>query len=545
LRKSPRLESLTYKDDKFNLTRYTNVTTRSNPYEGIPLVNSIRRWRWNAILGVAALGLAFFLVFTLTLWHTFFTYVPPSKMLIVTSKNGDDMAEGQVLAQEGQKGIQEKVLGEGWHYLTPILYTTELKDNVVIKPGHVGIVTAKGGTRPADGGILADKGEQGILRDVLLPGAYRINPYGYVVDQVPAVRVNPGFVGVQRRLLGKSGPGENKGILRQVLQPGIYYLNTKEFEVLSREVGIYQTTFHFDKSPERNTAITFPARDGNTVSMDCTIEWEVKPSDWPDLVAVYGGLSDIERKVIDQHAKKICRERGFNYRVQDFLQGVTRETFQSDFTKELEKACKEKKVVVRSAFIRNIVIPDNFLQQKRDRQLAVETAQTSQAMKETAQTKAEVARAKSMIDQATKKVQAETERLVASINRETDNIKVQTEAEIEGLKASYGTKIAVKDNERTKVLGQAKAQAKTMTETARSGIFKMKMDLFQNDGSAYLRYTLAEKLNPKLVLRLFHSGPGTLWTNVGDKNMTLMLPTPGADTNGKSEGEEKPPKSDK
>ena len=33
---------------------------------------------------------------------------------------------------------------------------------------------------------------------------------------------------------------------------------------------------------------------------------------------------------------------------------------------------------------------------------------------------------------------------------------------------------------------------------------------------------------PGVVLRLFHSGPGTFWTNLGDKNMTLMLPAPGA-----------------
>jgi hypothetical protein len=54
------------------------------------------------------------------------------------------------------------------------------------------------------------------------------------------------------------------------------------------------------------------------------------------------------------------------------------------------------------------------------------------------------------------------------------------------------------------------------------------MDVFQNDGNAYLRYTLADQLNPKLVLRLFHSGPGTLWTNMGDKNTQLLLPAAGA-----------------
>ena len=94
------------------------------------------------------------------------------------------------------------------------------------------------------------------------------------------------------------------------------------------------------------------------------------------------------------------------------------------------------------------------------------------------------------------------------------------------MKAHYGAQIAQLDNERTKVLGQAQAQAKTLTETAKSSIYKMKLDLFRNDGSAYLRYTMAEKLNENMVLRLYHSGPGTFWTNLGDKNMNLMLPLP-------------------
>ena len=356
---------------KFNLKRSSIMTTRHTSEEGIPFVTPVRRWRWNALLGiVAVLSLVVFLLVYM-LWHVFFHYVPPGQMLVITSKNGTELGEGQVLAREGQKGIQEKVLGEGWHYVTPIVYITELKPNTFIKPGHVGIVTALGGDTPKSGGILAESdNERGIRRQVLPPGSYRINPYGFKVEEVPATVIKPGLVGVVRRLLGEDGADgaeqpREKGILREVLQPGLYYINTKEFEVLPREVGIYQTTYHYEAAPQRSTAITFPARDGNSVSMDCTIEWEVKPSDWPKLIAVYDNLLDIEHKVVDQHAKKISRERGFNYRVQDFLEGGTREKFQTDFYQELKKACETKKVGISSAFIRSMVIPENFLEPKR------------------------------------------------------------------------------------------------------------------------------------------------------------------------------------
>jgi hypothetical protein len=346
---------------------------------------------------------------------------------------------------------------------------------------------------------------------------------------VPAVEIKPGFVGVQRRLLGTdnsgsfaNNPGE-KGILRDVLQPGLYYINPKEYEVIPSEVGIYQTSYRQDKG----NAITFPGRDGNTISIECTIEWEVLPSDIPALVAEFRNRAGVEKNVISVQASNISQYRGATYGAQDFLDGEKRETFQADFQKELEKVCKEKNVMVRSAFIRNIVIPEAFLQQKRDRQLAIEQRLTNKAKQETAASEAAVQRERSMVQQSEVKVQAETAALVAGIEREADNVTSLTEAEVDKLKATYGAQTARLDAERKKTLGEAEAEVTKLKETARSSLYKMKMDVFQNDGNAFLRYTLADQLNPKLVLRLFHSGPGTFWTNMGDKNTQLLLPTAG------------------
>src|SRR5262249_46996425 len=156
--------------------------------------------------------------------------VPPGHLMVVIAKNGDDLKPGQVLADEGQKGIQREVLGEGWHYVTPVIYTTEIHKNTVIPAGKVGIVTALSGGPPRNGSVLAEQDdEQGIRRQVLPPGAYRLNPYGFKVEEVPMTEIKPGHVGVMRRLLGTSK--EPKGILKDVLHPGIYYINTKEYQV--------------------------------------------------------------------------------------------------------------------------------------------------------------------------------------------------------------------------------------------------------------------------------------------------------------------------
>jgi SPFH domain / Band 7 family len=492
------------------------------------------RWKRRAILlgGILAVLVVLFLVVR----YTFFRYVPAGEHLVIVSKNGDPLDPGEVLAKPGQKGIQRDVLGEGFHFVMPVIYATQLEKNTVIPSNSVGIVTALGGRPPRDGRVLADQeDEQGIRRQVLLPGAYRLNLQGYRVEVVPMERIEPGFVGVKRRKLGVDGTTQfannptEKGIIKDdVLQPGIYPINTKEYEVVRCEVGIYQTSYHYSENPRENTALTFYGKDGSSISLDCTIEWEVQPKFWPVWLTRFRTHREIEEKVVNLHAKQICQVRGSKFGAQDFLEGIQREKFQDDFRNELSKVCEEEHVFVRSAFIRNIVIPDKFLSEKREQRLAVETKLTAEALTLTAQTTAEVAEAKKTIDARVAEVQAETTKLVAIVARDTENVRQLTEAQIEKLKAEYGAMIAEKEAERTRVMGEAEAEAKKLQETAKSSLYKMKLGVFNQDGDAYLRYTLAQQLNPKFQLRLFQSGPGTLWTNMGNKNMNFMLPLGGA-----------------
>jgi regulator of protease activity HflC (stomatin/prohibitin superfamily) len=506
------------------------MTSEHNPRE-YPLVLAVTS-HWKR-LAIAWLIIALmFLVIVLLTWNAFFTYVPPGKHLVIISKNGTALDPGEVLANEGQKGIQREVKGEGWHFVMPIIYATELEENTVIPPGKVGIVTAKGGKAPAPGRLLAELGEQGIQRLVLPPGAYRLNKHGYEVELTDAIDIKPGDVGVLRRMLGEEGQGRfaaeggnEKGILRKVLQPGLYYINTKEFEVIQAEVGIYQTSFHKPTAGNaRDTAITFTCKGGFPIDVDCTVEWEVLPEDMPSLVAEYGLVKDVEKKVIDVQAHAICRDKGIDYGVQDFLQGTTRERFQEDFAEELTRVCKEKNVTIHSAFIRRINIPEAYLKQIRDAQIAHETQLTNKAQEVTAQTEAAVEREKQMIEQEVARVQAETKLLVAGIDQEVKNVGIKVDAELEKMKADYQARIAALDAERTKVLGEADAQAKQMKDIATNNLYRLKLDVFQNDGNAFLRYTMGEKLNQDMVLRLFHSGAGTLWTNMNNKGMNFMMP---------------------
>jgi regulator of protease activity HflC (stomatin/prohibitin superfamily) len=464
-------------------------------------------------------------------------------MLVVLAKFGAPLADGQVLAGPGQKGIREAVRGEGWHFVWPVLYQTEVKPNLVVpgrretaagvEPPKVGVVKALGGTAPPPGQVLADRGQQGIWRDVLLPGAYRLNPYGYEVKLADAVEVKAGFVGVLRRKLGADGPTEfaatpaEKGILRdRVLQPGLYPVNTEEYEVLPCPVGIYQTTYHYDTDAAKNTALVFDASDSNRIQLDCTIEWELRPQHWPAWLAKFRTLDRIESAVIMLNVKNISRNKGQDYGAEDFLDGRKREQFQSDFTRELEAACAADHIVVRHAFIRNIIITDSFLKPKRDEQLAKEKAVTQKEQTLTAETYNHVVAAERTIALETAKVEATTDKLVAAIDRAVENLTLVTDAAVERLRDENAARIAVLEAERTELLGRAAADAKKLVATAKGDLHRLQMAVFRGDGESFLRYTLSQTLNPGLRLRLFQAGAGTFWTNLGDKTMNLFLPAP-------------------
>jgi regulator of protease activity HflC (stomatin/prohibitin superfamily) len=198
------------------------------------------------IIALAVAVVAFFgLLWT---WGFCRFYVRPDQMAVIIAKTGEPLPPGQILARKGQMGIQEEVLGEGRHFRDPIAYDRHILPVVVIPPGKVGIVTSKVGAELPQGEFLANEGEKGILRRVLGPGKYRLNPYGYEIKIEDAVVVPIGYVGVLTSLSGRQAEegafaksGE-KGVRADILQPGLYYVNPKEYQVAIVEIGVNQVS---------------------------------------------------------------------------------------------------------------------------------------------------------------------------------------------------------------------------------------------------------------------------------------------------------------
>jgi len=213
-------------------------------------------------------GMVVFALAALVIWQWFFCrfYVEPNEMAVIIAKTGEQLPPGQILANEGQKGVQAKVLGEGRHFLDPIRYERKIMPVTIIPPGKVGVITSKVGDDLPPGEFLADENQKGIWRRVLGPGKYRFNPIGYNVEIIDAISIPIGYVGVVTSLSGEqteagafAGPRQ-KGVRRDILQPGLYFVNPKEYKVDVLEIGVNQVSLLGKEGGEVITKSTMTAQ---------------------------------------------------------------------------------------------------------------------------------------------------------------------------------------------------------------------------------------------------------------------------------------------
>ena len=566
---------------------------------------------------------AVLLLFSWGFYQWFFCrfYVPPKYMAVVTAKTGKTPAPGTILVERGEKGIWREVLPEGRHFLDPFLYDVKIVPAVVIPLGKVGIVTSKVGKPLPPGGIIApDRSSQGVWRDALGPGLYRLNPQGYEVEIADAINIPIGYVGVVTSQTGKPAPagqfasqGE-KGVLKDILQPGLYYINPRAYQVNVIEIGMNQISMlgregsvielknsinaagsalremsyntlnqqktnrqaYVDKSsmldtksvaaeaPRRNvssarsfsgrqrvapgrrnagryrepamlkkkapaplpankpvndvvysinTFVEFPSRDGFKISMDMTVEFELMPESVSKVYMLYGDLPQVVEKIILPQVLSASRLKGSSYKAQDFIMGEGRETFQMNLRKALTDSMKEKNIIIRNAIIRSVSIPRNILKPIQDSSLAVEQNLTNFALQETAKIEAELNQRNALIDQKRREVEQNTRKLVAETAAKQKNavrmIEAQTELEV----AEIQLKRSEIEAKREKLRGETLVKTEFMKRNETALGTKMKADILGKAG-ILSDMKLVDFLNPDIRLKIIYAGDGTFWTDM-------------------------------
>lgn len=588
-------------------------------------------------LAASLVVFALFLGFTgFFMWTFCRIQIPPGYMAILTAKVGAPLPANEILAAPGQKGVQRDPLPEGRHFRNPINYAWEIVKAINIPVGKVGVVTSKVGKELPPGEILAaDHACKGIWKDVLGPGLYRLNPQGYEVTLHDAVNIPIGYVGIVTSQTGKpapqgqfAGPGE-QGVMRDVLQPGLYYINPRAYQVDILEIGMNQVSIQgragsvvvtkgqiaadnggelqqrlqmnavqaqqakrldylernrekgFMQQEELATVseaalpvrkamapssakpltrsaqvaekekaqraapsasaaqqitpskvpesaafgmtrfVEFPSRDGFQILLDMTVEFELLPENISKIYLLYGDLPAVVDKILLPQILSISRLKGSSYKARDFIDGEGRQQFQSELTAELVRVMKEKHIVIHNALIRHVEVPSDILAPIQSASVSKEQDLTNQARQTTARKQAELNTQLAMVDQLQKQVEQETQKKVATTVAQTKNEVATVQAETALEVAGIGLQRARITAQTTQLQGETKVKAEFMVANEKAKGEQLRAAVFK-DPAALADLVLTDKLNSEIGIKIIHAGPGTLWTDL--KTFAPALP---------------------
>ena len=417
---------------------------------------------------------------------------------LVALKEGKIPPPGMDVVEKGYRGIQREVLTPGTYKINPQQKEVILDFATVVPPGSVGVVTRLTG----DSAVVVDSAP-------------------FTVAPAPAASTQPATP--LTRLV--TGPTQ-RGILKNVLQPGIYYLNPRLMKVNIVPVGYDAITLEHKGGSSKggkatdDTSIKFYSSDGYQIEADFTVVWGRTPSDAPNIVANIGGVDQVRDNVIEPAMKAACQNEGARYTAKELIQGSTRSEFQDGLSKSLEKHMESRNVHVLLALVRNITVRDNtgkdqttgLLATIQQTNIEIEKDLTNQQKTTTATKKATLEQEEKLIDVARETVLGDTKVKTAGLQAEGEKKAAEIDAQRELDVADIEKQIAELDAKRTQILGKATADVERMKNEAEAKGAKLMIDAFGTPQS-YNLYIFAKSFEPK-DLRLIFAGPGTLWTDL-------------------------------
>lgn len=435
------------------------------------------------------------------------------KAAVLIRKTGDDPKSGVILAMPDQKGIQADLLPEGWYWRNPYTWDHILVDQIEIPPGKVGVQVRTFGEPLPEDAVIAEQGQRGIVRDVLRPGRYVINPYAYRVVLYEAVAIAPGHVGVLTLVSGKDPKNPNeflveegeRGTQKHTLGPGTYYENP----FIKKIIPIDVRSHRFDMTGDK--IIRFPSLDGFDITMEGTIEWFIDPLKAPDVFVKYADQRDlitcVTESIILPNARAYSRIEGSKHLARDFIGGVTREKFQDEFLGGVKKSCAQQGIMIQSALVRQISPPDAIAKPIKDREIAIRMRDMYEQQKERERQQKLLAMEEKMKDRKTLSTLAEADASVAitkaTQEKEVAVIQAERELEVAKLQLQAAQNLA----EATVSAGKAKADVIVFKNAAEAQGLKNAAAAF-GDGHTYVRYLMNQKLAPSITYVLSNTdGP--------------------------------------
>jgi len=457
--------------------------------------------------------------------------VPAKHFAVLTTKTGENLENDEEVAPDTKhKGLQLEVLPEGRYFYNPFFWNWEVYPMIEIPREKMGVrIRLHGEDLPYGDFLASDEQHKGIIEEVLKPGRYAINgmmtdkdskdevdtsrrrksDYVEIVELWEPKIIPAGYKGIVTNLAGPLPEDPNqllvekgcRGPQEETLEPGTYYLNPYMYRINS--IDTRSQRFNLSEGSD----MTFPSKDGFPISLDGIIEFRVIPETAAQTYVTYNDVSndmpgasaiaeEIIAKVIMPNARAFCRLRGSNSSAREFIGGETRTAFQNEFQKAITETCEAQGIEIVQALITKIKPPQAIAEPLRQREVAAqELKQYTQEILQQ-QEEAKLATEKALIEQKKELIGAERE-VIEVVTLALEEQQVALEAANRD-KAVATEKLDAAKDEAEAILARSTAKAAVIgfENEADAAGWKKSVEALGNDGEAYARYVLYQKLAP-------------------------------------------------
>ncbi|HYK45343.1 MAG TPA: SPFH domain-containing protein [Parafilimonas sp.] len=427
-----------------------------------------------------------------------FIIIPEAQLGLIKAKDGDPLNAGRILAlpvecdkfqdavkflaNKGQKGPQAAFLTPGSYRINTFLFELQLAPVTVIEKEEVGIVTTLDG-EPLDQDQIAGRsvpdhknyqdpvkflsggGQKGRQEDVILAGAYYLNPWFAVVEQVPMLHIPIGNVGVVNSFVGVPGKDISgvefahgnivekgrRGVWNVPLDPGKYaintYTHTVEIVPTTNLVLNWATGRSESHQLDKNlSTITVRSSDGFTFNLDVSQIIHIPSTEAPKVIARFGNMINLVSQVLEPTIGNYFRNSAQTSDVIDFLKNRTAR--QNDAKEHIKRTLDEYNVKAVDTLIGDITPPNELMKTLTDRKIAEQETLTLQTQKLAEDTRKQFESAKAL---ATIQPEVVKSNQQVEIKKNLANAKIE-EARGDGESKTINAKA---DAEVTKVTGDA------------------------------------------------------------------------------------------
>lgn len=446
--------------------------------------------------------------------------VGPGQIALVVAKDGTAIPSERVLAKEidcddfqdaerflmngGEKGRQLGVLTTGKYRINPALFDVVTAGRATyfglsadqlavlrVPSDRVGIVTILDG-RPIPQGDLAGPivgghdsyqnaqafieagGCRGLQEQVILSGAWNINPWFASIELVALTEIPIGYVGVVVSYVGGehvdlSGDGfkhgdlverGRKGVWVEPLLPGKHPLNTRAMKLeLVPTTNIVlnwanrQEAHHYDAGL---SSINVRSRDGFSFGLDVSTIIHIGMKNAPRVISRVGSMQNLVDHVLQPTVGNYFRNSAQEVTVLEFL--TARAARQREAYLHIRAAIAAYDVDCIDVLIGDITPPEELMKTQTDKKIAEELQRTYDAQREAQMRRQQL------------------ERETAAANMQAEVVRSEQQVQIQERVAEARVAAARGDAESARVEASAEAEVKRVTAAAVADAMRLEAD---------------------------------------------------------------------